>query len=319
MKQLIAFCVGLSALPVLAELKPLDDAALDAVSGQGLGIILDNISVTSQDDASYTVTSGDSVITYDHIQLTGSAADGSIGATIGTLDDPITLDVETRTVLGETNQVIHIALPSSFGEAGETDFRTRIGLDSDGSSEESVWLSSLNRRFDGTFTDVWGDPEQGFFFATFYNFHADSISLQTQTISTVVDGQVQVSAGVSPLGELLLTGCGAGGCQDLVTTTNDGGATYEYVVAGTQDIDGVNITLPFGSALSQGITFTALDDGNLEFELAPVTAETAALFNAQPSGRIEIGEVRLGGTSFGHSVVNDIKIQHFKFTTRNIN
>lgn len=277
-----------------AELRPIDDAEMAQVHGQGIGIILDDVSIKSAEDngAEFVLdinvdgvngSTDNATLTLSEFALVDTQTQG--GFTLGTVANPILLDVNEFETLGSDGQplildVLRIAAP--IREPGQAtfdfDFAAVFDIRENG-PDEFFTFQGTGLSFAGSEIILYGDNNRGAVFTGRLHYTAEQLKFISNRAADGSNDQL--------LATLLL---------------ND-----------------VSLFLPIGQAGFQPLTLTALDSGNLRFSIEPITTETAAQFLLSEPGNLTIGNVNVGGRDFGTSFLNGIRIQSLSITTRQLN
>lgn len=321
MKKLLSiFILSSAATTSYAALEALDDAELGVVEGAGMGIVFEGFSYESQSGSNLKISglensSGQDVeLNFPRLYISGDNSNrGSIisGVNLGRLLHPFYIDIkdgDDASVGIPGKSVFEIGFPeklaapdlggeacvsgADFGRCSSRsgferiDMGFEVGLTVNNVQAQSLQVHQKGVAMDGSKIRFWGGEENKLTF-----------DLRLHTYAQ----------------QLELFACNASGnnCGDSVVMTN-----YANELA-----------IGYGSY--QPVTFEVLPDGHFVLEVASLQGKCAStnatggcdsgtsgyaglndFYQNGPQGNIYIGDVSIGGESFGTSTIENLQIQY---------
>lgn len=319
MKKILSILIlSSAAMTSYAALEALDDTELGVVEGAGMGIVFEDFRYESQSGSNLKISglensSGQDVeLNFPRLYISGANSNrGSVisGVNLGRLIHPFYIDIkdgDDAAVGIPGKSVFEIAFPEKLTSGGvaciseggfngctsrsayeRADIGFEVGLTVNNVQAQSLQVHQKGVAMDGSKIRFWGGEENKLTF-----------DLRLHTYAQ----------------QLELFACDAGGsnCGDSVVMTN-----YANELA-------------IGHGSYQPVTFEVLPDGHFVLEVASLQGkctninatggcvnDNSAAYNALddfytngPKGNIYIGDVSIGGESFGTSTVENLQIQY---------
>lgn len=303
--------LSLLATTVASSSEMLDDRALAAIDGGGIGLVLENYQLTTDAGSTWSVYTDNPAISLVFREFAWTPSDGS--ATLGRTTDPIYFDVATssnatdRLLNGNTTSTssrtyLHLAAPQTTLATDLMDATYKMRLDH-GTGVAAVnryddtFVTARQMNIDGSYLRLWSEPlprnlltgavagtTTGIAYVGNINVSADSL--------TMVTNNGEWGAKPSPaFGNIRLGTCPSAAYCDNPATLYRG---FEYVYEVGQDF-------------YQPITLRSLADGNFVMEMAgiPNISNIYTPFYASPKGKLRIGSLIAGWDGSGAPPTND--------------
>ncbi|ASP37337.1 hypothetical protein CHH28_00955 [Bacterioplanes sanyensis] len=341
MTKLAGLLMLCSTASVLAELVPVDDAALGEVQGAGLGVVFENFAFEAGESVSagnrldisgITNSSGQPVVlSVSQFYIAGSGSNRGANVignpvNLGRLAYPFNLELVNGDVLGISDKAIfEFTAPS------------RVTGQSSGSDSMLVLQSEnrTERRFPGAqvatgtrvdrvaaidssvLTSRNGErPDMGVRFDLNVN-GSRAQSLQSHATGLAVDGsyvrlwgdnnEMIGNLGVKAVADdLTFFACDAGGnnCGDSVVFSD------------------IVIESELGYGEDQPVTFEVDSSGNFTIEVGSIAGKSTNFYqnyyNNGPRTDVYIRDVSVAGQSFGSTTISNLQIQYLKATSRDL-
>ncbi len=186
-KLLVAMFSVAVTQTVMAELEPVDDAALSDINGAGMALMMEGFSFDSSkagNDGQLDIKLNDfNVATLKNIKIYKSGTNYTEGANIGSVDDPIRFDVTEETLPdGSRADIAIISMP---GSSDALDIRydgyyTPIDAINNTFSTTPEFFARWelsNFKFQQNDLEMWGDESGGLCMASTISMTADSLNI----------------------------------------------------------------------------------------------------------------------------------------------
>jgi|GEM_PF-6904623 len=328
MHKLLFLIAILGSFPAYALLVPIGEQELAEIDGGSIGLILNDISLSSEIDSSNVgsisleaegLQNGPTGSLFiDKLYLVGEGAsphsvDAGNGATFGSISDPFEISIISKNYLNyvdtnvvtQTKALINLAFPANSVKDADIGLRltTRAPIKNTTAVSSDVnWLRLKGFNANGSYLQLWADKDIGFAAAGRIKLHADSFSHSLRSTNGGVDPDFDSVQGQE-------SGFRIEGGIDIDLPL--GRPFYQPIQ--------ISIGKEFSIARNPSGPDTIVQGLTVELPKIPNKKTIYDDFYAAPKGRIEIQGTYIGNHFLGRSVVDGIQIQHLKVTTRELN